>query len=108
MARVNKFVIELILYFIIHKLLGFSEMRSKVLPRMCIYTTAANQHLMHRNIFSTFYSFSIILFFENSSSKASGLPFIFVCVSTGHAHFSTNEIHISCEPRQGNLGVFQL
>jgi len=45
-----------------------------------------------------FYSLSILLFFENSSSKASGLLFIFVCVSTGYAHFSNDEICISCEP----------
>ena len=40
---------------------------------------------------------SIILFFVNSSSKASKLLFIFVHISMGHAHFSTDEIPISCE-----------
>jgi len=44
-----------------------------------------------------FYSLSIILFFENSSSKTSGLLFIFVLISTGHTHFSTDKLHISCE-----------
>ena len=34
-----------------------------------------------------------ILFFLNSSSKASGLLFIFVHVSTGHAHFPNDEIY---------------
>ena len=40
----------------------------------------------------------MVLFFENSSNKASGLLFIFIHVSMGHAHFSTDEICISCEP----------
>ena len=44
-----------------------------------------------------FYSLSIPLFFENSSSKASRLLFLFIRVGTGHAHFSNGEIRISCE-----------
>jgi len=34
------------------------------------------------------FSLSVVLFFENSSSKASVLLFIFARVSMGHAHFS--------------------
>jgi len=48
------------------------------------------------------YSLSIILFFENSSRKASGLLFIFICVSTNHAHFWRDEICISWEPERPN------
>ena len=40
----------------------------------------------------------LYLFFENFSSKASGLLFIFTHISTGHLHFSNNNICISCEP----------
>ena len=59
---------------------------------------ALKQHITHRSIFLTVYSLSIVLFFKNSFSKASMLLFTFVCVSVGHAHFSTDEIRISCEP----------
>ena len=41
---------------------------------------------------------AIVLFFENSPNKASGLLFIFIHVSIGYAHFTNNEIHISWEP----------
>ena len=34
-----------------------------------------------------FYSLYIVLFFQNSSYKASELLFIFVRISMGHAHF---------------------
>ena len=46
-----------------------------------------------------------MLFFENSYSKAFRLLFIFVHVSMGHAHFSTDKIHISCEP-DGQFGYY--
>ena len=51
-----------------------------------------------QNIVLTIYRLSIVLFFENSSSKASGLLFIFAHVSTGHAHFQNDEICIPWMP----------
>ena len=44
-----------------------------------------------------FYSLSKALFFEDSCNKAKGLLFIFFRISTGHAHFQNNNIHISWE-----------
>ena len=38
------------------------------------------------------------LFLEKIFSKASGVLFIFVHISTGHAHFPNDKIHISCKP----------
>ena len=45
---------------------------------------------MHRNIFLTvlwFCGLSIVLLFENSFDKASGLLFIFIRLSMDHDHF---------------------
>ena len=49
---------------------------------------------------------SILLFFENSTSKTSGLLFIFIHVSRSHAHFSNDEIHIFCKPERPTLVFF--
>jgi len=62
--------------------------------------TAPKQHIIPRNIFSTVYSFSIMLFFENSFRKASGLLFIFIHVSTCHAHFCRDKIQVSWGPER--------
>ena len=57
------------------------------------------QHITYSNILSTVFSLSIVQFFENSSSKASGLLFTFVyMLSIGHAHFPTNKIYIPSMP----------
>ena len=45
------------------------------------------------------------LFHENSANKASGLLFIFVCISTDHTHLQNNEIRVSWEPTR-NAMVF--
>ena len=55
---------------------------------------------MPRNIFSAVYSFSIMLFFENSFSKASGVLFIFIHVSMCHAHFCRDKIQVSWGPER--------
>ena len=62
------------MYFIIRKLLGIPEIRSQVLLRMHIVKNCTKQTAIPSWLL---YSLSIILFFENSSSKASGLLFIF-------------------------------
>jgi len=74
---------------------------------MRILKNCTEQQSTHRNIFlGVLYSLSILLFFENSSSKASRLLFIFIQVSMGHAHFSNDEIRISCEPDRPTLLFF--
>ena len=57
-------------------------------------------------IFLTVLYLSIIIFFENSFSNAPGLLFIFVCISTGHAHFPNNEICIPWIPMRLSMIVF--
>ena len=39
----------------------------------------------------------LYFFLENSCNKASGLLFVFVCVSTSNTYFQRNEIHIFWE-----------
>ena len=51
-------------------------------------------------------NFFIVLLFENSPNKASGLPFIFVRMSTGHAHFVIDEICISWVPMEPSMVFF--
>ena len=80
-----------------------SKIPSQVLLGMRILNKCTKQQIMHRNIFLAVYSLSILLFFENSSNKASGLLFIFVHVCTDHAHFSNDKICISCEPDRPTL-----
>jgi len=76
------------MYLVIRELL--------LIPEICYKVCIFKQHILR--IFLLFYSLSVLSFFENFSSKASRLRFIFICVSTGHAHCSNGEIHISCEP----------
>jgi len=69
----------------------------------CVFKQLLQNNTLRTGVsYKLFHSLSTLLFFENSSSKASGLLFIFVHVSMGHAHFSNDEIHISCEPDRPN------
>ena len=53
----------------------------------CMFNNCSKTtHCTQKYFLNSFYMYCT-LFFENSSSKASGLLFIFVCVSMGHAHF---------------------
>ena len=64
----NDFIINV---FHFCELLGIPEIHCQLLLRMHILN-CIKQQIMHRHIYLTVYSRSIILFFENSSSKASG------------------------------------
>ena len=70
--------------------------------RMHTLSTAFKQlqFITHKISSQLFYSLSAILFFEYSSTKASGLFFIFVRVSADHAHFQNNVIHVSQQPKR--------
>ena len=76
-----------LIYFIIRELyLGFPKYVVNVLKE-AYSTITPKQHIT---------SLPSYLFFENSSSKASGLLFIFVHVRAGHAYFPNDEIRIPC------------
>ena len=91
------------MYFIICELLRFQNVVS-VAKNANLNNCSKTTHYAQKYLLNCF-SLSIVLFFKNSSSKAFRLLFIFVHVSTGHAHFSTDEICISCEP-DGLTSVF--
>ena len=42
----------------------------------------------------------IVCLWHNSHNEASGLLFIYACISTGHTHFENNKVHISWEPKR--------
>jgi len=63
-------------------------------------------HYAHTVSSQLFYSLPFVLFFQNSPNKVSRLLFILVRVSTGHAHFSNDEIHISWVPMRHSTVFF--
>ena len=66
------------------------------------YSNNRSKSTLHTELSSQlFYSLSLVLFFRNSSNKASSLLFIFAYVSTGHTHFSnvpmrSSTVFLSC------------
>ena len=95
------------MYLIIHKLHGFPEIRCLVLPRNYVFKQLLQNNTLHAELCSLmFYSLSIVLFLYNYSSKASGLLFILVHVSTSHAHFPNNEIRIPWMPMRSSMLFF--
>ena len=71
----------------------------------CIFKQLLQNNSLCTGIFA--FSLSIVLLsLENSSSKASRLLFIFIRISTDHAHFPNDEIRIPWMPMSPSMVVF--
>ena len=85
------------MYLVIRELHGISK-TCYCVTKDAHLNNCSKQHICTEIFYKLFYSLTVESLFKNSSTEASGLLFIFVCVSTGYAHFSNKEIRISCEP----------
>ena len=74
------------LYFVINELFCNSLIMLLCIAKEVLHTEVSSQ---------LFYSLFIMLSTVNSLDKASGLPYIFVCVSTGHTPFQLKQIGYS-------------
>jgi len=88
--------------------LEFPYMLLSVAKDVYLDNRSKTTHYAQNCLLNCFIVCLLYYFFQNSPNKASGLLFIFVRVSMGHAHFSNDEMHISWVPMRPSTVFFQL